>query len=43
MNCCCDAECTKTELERFVELDACLEEGPADEVIKSCYSTGKLL
>eukprot|EP00904_Undaria_pinnatifida_P007560 jgi/Undpi1/3934/HiC_scaffold_16.g07302.m1 len=32
MNCCCDAECTKTELERFVELDACLEEGSLDTI-----------
>ena len=43
MNCCCDAECTETELARFVELEACLEEGPADEVTTTCYSTGKVL
>lgn len=41
VNCCCDAECTQTELERFAELDACVDEGPADEVVTNCYSTGK--
>lgn len=41
VNCCCDAECTQTELERFAELDACVDEGPADEFVTSCYPTGK--
>ncbi|CAM9472724.1 unnamed protein product [Ectocarpus fasciculatus] len=41
-NCCCDAECTQTELERFAELDACLDEGPADEVTTTCYSSDHL-
>ncbi|CAN0403321.1 unnamed protein product [Pylaiella littoralis] len=42
VNCCCDAECTQTELERFAELEACLDEGPADEVTTTCYSTDRL-
>lgn len=39
-NCCCDAECTETELERFTELGTCLDEGPAEEVTTMCYATG---
>ncbi|CAM9689480.1 unnamed protein product, partial [Scytosiphon promiscuus] len=39
INCCCDSECSQSELERFAELDACLDEGPADEVVTTCYST----
>ena len=36
MNCCCDAECTATQVEAFTNAGACKKEGPAPPAVVKC-------
>ena len=42
LNCCCDAECTDVQVQRFQEDEACLPEGPPQAFVTKCHSTDKL-
>ena len=42
LDCCCDAECTDAQVQRFSDRGSCLPEGPPDAFVTQCYSADKL-
>lgn len=41
-NCCCDPDCSDSQIARFTELDTCLPEGYGSDTTQYCYSSQQL-
>lgn len=41
-NCCCDPDCSDSQVNRFSDLDACLPEGYGSDTTQYCYSSLQL-
>jgi hypothetical protein len=41
-SCCCDPDCSSTQIARFNTLDVCLPEGGEQDEVEECYSSTQL-